>query len=529
MNIFKKHIQIIILTSVLVLTFMVTYMQVLKDINRLPTDGWSKEIELFEIDRENDGLEYNKDSVEFLQYNDSLISFYSKSEVLKFKRYDMSFNLVDEGDLLTAEEDIKNIHASIEGENITIILENDRKVDFYTISNDLSLISEENTYQLETNIFNITNGSVITRDGNGLNVLSGQNNITLELEGDYYNVKSSFKKMNDEMRLTYLSLVDGVPTVVLSIYDDNGENKEHIILSNLISADKRLELSNLTSFEGEDAITVMVNVTDKKSGFLYLNYFKYSLDSREILHSDVFENLRGVKNTVNQGEIICTVSGKYIPDRVEQRYLKSQNLVIVNFEEKYNELLTRTMITPIKHTYFSNEGNNYLVWSESYDGIVRVYYSTDSLDNISYSQKYDKNKFKLALFEMFDMAAVTIFMMVAISVIVFLIVMLPVSPFYFGNISFVERNSKIFLGFMIVLHNIIIIISHNSLSSKVEFPLFLSELLPILLLLINVIAIYNYGCFKRNKQTDNLITNYFTFFIPYIALYSSVITPYMPL
>lgn len=490
------------------------------DLNRLPSEGWSRELVLTSFEEDNSPVLANKNKID-IHVTDQILVFYSLENKLFLETFDMNFQSLSKEEIYKHDKLIDGIHVNLD-DGYQIIIDH---ADTYTFidSKDLKTYETKASYKLKHKKFKLDLG-ILQKDGQDLLLLDDNSSRKLDTLGAISTNAYTLSKQAHGYILIYVTLVDGQMSLVKSSYDNRYVLLEHDVLDKLKIQEMRYDITGLDADVYGEKLNVMVNQVDQKEGIFFLQVLGFDKDKKT--YDKQFTGFRQAQVVPGFNQALFTVRGSQMLERVGKHYKDTHNIVKARFDDKSYDLLTRTKHVPLSYRQLVLYEDEYLIWTEKIKDKYLVYYATDNKSLVEKSQVLSLEKVFRGLENMIDSFATLFFFLVIVGIFTFFIVMTPVLPFYLFKYSLVEKYSKFFRIGVLVLHNLVIYKVHEFLSSNIVQPELLKSLMLPLMLLANIYCLYAH-IYSKNIGKKGFVVDYFAFLLPYMFIYSTLVAPFL--
>lgn len=523
----SKKIKIIVLLAIVIGIFISLFMFLKKDFETLPSEGWSKELELFEIETSSEFADFFNKRLGYTMIDNRLNILYVEGDSIKFKSYSEDLSLIDEGTLMTPEYPIEKMFIATKKDEIKVILMHGKTFNLFSFSEKLEKSSIEYEFINENNNYHVSNGYLITRNGDDLSLITNEGISNLSFENRPYSVKTYINDTESGKEVFYTELEDGEPKVKYTQFNKEQELLSTLDLAPFITTEQRFALLDIQVVKDNRYATMILNIKDEKSGNTYLNFYKYDFENNVLVKSNLLEQFHDKVELITTHQMLLSSKSSEADIDIGKMYAGFNNVFIYDFETGEIRLLTKTRQDPRNYIYIDKEPYDYLVWGELHRGNLTLNISSDNPDYISSSLVLTPNRFSIIFFDTIGaiMAIPTYTLIMGVSTLV--VVMLFSAPGYMIFVSFFERNAKLIFVFMIILHNIGKLIIHFEFISKIELPTFINDFSIPIIIFTNIIAVFNSRLFKPNYKFDNVLLEYIPFLLTDILLHTLIFGPYI--
>ncbi len=522
---FSKWIQRSILIVAVLVIVAGVYTFLAEDYISLPSENWSKDESLFTYNTDTGYADFFNKQLSYLVIDEELNIIYLDRDMVKYKIYSKSLEVIDEGTILTLNEKADSIYATSYEDGIEMVVKSGDVFSCYSLNTALKL---KRTYDevIDHPNYHVSNSHIMMTADDNLEVISSKGSVLLQTAFKPYNIMNEVR-YNDGYTLYYISLIEQDRIILKDTFDEEGNLLSSKKITSLISDELRLRPIDFQVYTEGDIEAYKVNVKDFKSGESYLNYFKYDNSTDEVLYFENYKDLQDKTDLISTTEIIGLFNHEAVATYLGKSYYNFYNLMSYDLETHEMKPLSKTYKGPRDYTYLKGEPYNYLVWGELKRGEMSLKIASDDPDHIAKSQVFTRERIIDVLLLTVDafMAIPTYIIITGVGVLA--MVMLLIMPGYLMFVTFFERHKYYVFGIMVLLHNAAKIIIHVMFLSRFDDPLFSLPFTIGVFIATNALAFYNYSAVNHRKRFDNPITAYIPFFITDILLHTFVFGPYI--
>lgn len=522
----NKIVKIVVVILVVLMIGTKMFLYVKKDTEVLPSDDWSKEIELLSLENGSEYKDFFKNTISIYMADDLLNIFYVEDKKIIYVKFNNNHKKIREEILYESNEIIDEVFVYKRKNDIRLVLKNGYNYKYLTYSNNLVKNSSEYEIELKNIKNGLSDGYGILKNENGLILYSNVGETEIDLGEKLFSPVSKIVETDIGLDIYYTIFEDGKIKLRHAILDKNYNVLKNIKISDLISNYSKLGIIDF-SLEGEgDIKRIIINTKDYKTGATYLNYFVYNVKNNELIDSGMLDEFEDSLKLVSDSKLILSMKHYDVERFVISSYEHNFNLHIYDFNTNETKMLTKTRFAPRNYVYLEDEFN-YLVWTELYSGKQKVYVSSNNPEYIEKSLEFSsKVFFDIIIIMMGIYLTIPIYtLLTVISVLV--VVMMFVIPGYLIFLSKFEKNPKKVFLLIVVVHTFAKALIHMKITTLGSLPIEISNIVIPIFIFTTIIGLYSSNVFNKKHVFDHPIIEYIPFFLIDLLLHTLIFGPFI--
>ncbi|MGB3368687.1 MAG: hypothetical protein WBA54_14420 [Acidaminobacteraceae bacterium] len=526
----------------LIIIYSMFGVNVFSQASKLPSDDFSRHIELAEIKTGNFQDSRNASTITALDLENGKIGVLYYDTTLNYIELSNSAKVLKKVDLNLSFDDLRELNFRSVDED---------SVSFYTVDG-----SDVYNYTVNTTT-NVVDKKIISRGAKSIR--TSRNYLTIILKNGYsilkdtgtsletiYESEHSPRNMsnlvdNGDLSFSYLA-IDENGVQKLWYYNFTNSNKSSIITNiTTIPSNGNYSTSSISIVLDGNLISILHEGTDYKTGTSTLTIYK---ENPNVIFDELFTKtiLNGLKSadgsilissSDNNFEFVTRVPNKESDSEIAHDiYLFGYD----NYKLTKAKKLTKSGGNSSNPNYIQTDSSNFLIWTDSIGLNKSILIAGDNEDIINTSYKLSKNDMTQVFMDITFTLSPTLFsfMLPLLSIagpIIFILIIMS-----FVNLTYLERNGKrilaIIIGFHIILKFYFI---YNTLFGTLPhmrelLPLYISNIYILLIYMIILTAISLWINYLKNPkflEGRDIWMNYISFMLIDILIVWLAIMPYL--
>ena len=522
----NKIVKIIVVILVVLMINTKMFLYVKKDFEVLPSDNWSKEIEILSMENGSEYKDFFKNTISIYMSDGLLNIFYLEDKKVIYVKFDNNHKELKKEVLYESDEIIEEIFVYKRNHDIRLVLKNSDKYKYLSYSKDLVKSSKEYEIGLKNTKNGLSDGYSIIKKENGFILYSSIGEIQIDLEENPFSPVSKIVETDIGLDIYYTIFEDGKIKLRHAILDSNYNVIKKIKVATLVSNYSKLRIIDFSLEEKGDIKRIIINTKDSKTGETYLNYFVYNDKNNKLIDSGMLDKFQDNLKLVSDSKLILSMKHYDVKRFVISSYKNNFNLHVYDFNTKKIKMLTKTRLAPRNYVYLEDKFD-YLVWTELQGGKQRVYVSSNNPEYIEKSLEFTSEVFfNIIVIMMGIYLTIPIYtLLTVISVLV--VVMMFVIPGYLIFLSKFEKYPKIVFAIIIVVHTFAKALIHMKITTLGSLPVEISNIIIPIFIFTTIVGLYSSNIFNKNHVFDHPLVEYIPFFLVDLLLHTLIFGPFI--